>query len=442
MRRRLVGMVVATTSIVLIALLLPMAALIKQFALEDALAVAGLEVQATESVVALKERADLVDFVDALNDNDDGARTTVLFADGDAIGPDQRITGDVVAARESGRAITNDTAQGVEILVPVTVGVPVTAVAADDPEIPAANAVTVIRVVIDDSALLGEVHRSWVILGLLGFGLLVLSGIVADRLGRALVRPITALARTAGELEAGHLQARAAPQGPAEIRDVGHALNSLAGRIGELLTAERQSAADLSHRLRTPLMVLRLDAEDLRDEQERARIGEGVDALVRAVDGLITEARRPVREGLGATCDATAIVQDRTSFWSALAEEQGRPTSVRVPGAGLLVKVSPGDLEAAVDALLENVFSHTAEGTAFSVVLTENPEGGAVLTVADRGPGFSAAAAARRAVRPGSTGLGLDIAHRTAEASGGWLDIGDDPHGGGVAHLHLGPPNT
>jgi hypothetical protein len=115
-------MVVATTSIVLVALLLPMAALIQRFAVEDALAAASLEAQATESVVALRERADLVALMADLNDNGDGTRTTVLFSDGDAIGPDRQVTDDVVQARERQRAISNDSEGGAEILVPVTVG--------------------------------------------------------------------------------------------------------------------------------------------------------------------------------------------------------------------------------------------------------------------------------------------------------------------------------
>ena len=41
------------------------------------------------------------------------------------------------------------------------------------------------------------------------------------------------------------------------------AVNRLAGRIGELLAAEREAAANLAHRLRTPLTALRLDAEAL-----------------------------------------------------------------------------------------------------------------------------------------------------------------------------------
>ena len=58
--------------------------------------------------------------------------------------------------------------------------------------------------------------------------------------------------------------------GPEEVRRVGAALNRLAGRIDELLAAERETVADLSHRLRTPLTAVRLDVESLPTPNARS----------------------------------------------------------------------------------------------------------------------------------------------------------------------------
>ena len=71
------------------------------------------------------------------------------------------------------------------------------------------------------------------------------------------------------------------------MREVGGASTPWPARIGELLAAERESVADLSHRLRTPLTALRLDAEALRDGRTADRLGADVDALERQVDELI-----------------------------------------------------------------------------------------------------------------------------------------------------------
>ena len=52
MRRSLIVTVAATVAMVLVAMLVPMAVLVQSYALEDRLAQAALEVQATESVVS------------------------------------------------------------------------------------------------------------------------------------------------------------------------------------------------------------------------------------------------------------------------------------------------------------------------------------------------------------------------------------------------------
>ena len=105
------------------------------------------------------------------------------------------------------------------------------------------------------------------------------------------------------------------------------------------------------------------------------------------------------------------------------------------------MRAAVGDLEAAVDALLGNVVAHTPEGTGLLVALSRDPAGGALLVVIDEGPGFEdGAVIARGRSGGGSTGLGLDIARRTAAASGGDLRIGRVPGGGGRVSMRLGPP--
>jgi signal transduction histidine kinase len=225
------------------------------------------------------------------------------------------------------------------------------------------------------------------------------------------------------------------------VADAGRAVNRLADRIDALLAAEREAVADLSHRLRTPVSALRLDAEDLRDPTERERLGRDVQDLSRAVDQLIDEARRPMREGVRAECDAVAVALGRCAFWQVLAEDTDRPMSVQTPERPLLVRLTATDLANALDALLENVFAHTPDGTALEVRLLPRPDGGALLVVEDQGPGLPGPEVVRRGESTaGSTGLGLDIARRSAEASGGALRVAPGPAGGLRVLMELGPP--
>jgi len=234
--------------------------------------------------------------------------------------------------------------------------------------------------------------------------------------------------------------------GPPEVRRAGAGLNRLAVRIGELLAHERETVADLSHRLRTPLTALRIDAESLRDGAEMERLLADVSAVERTVSGIIREARRP-SDGARASCDAAEVVAECAAFWWPLAEDQDRWMTVDLAPGPVPVQVSRDDLATCTDILLENVFAHTPDGVALAVRLSPRAGGGAWLVVTDDGPGFGDANLTQRGVsRGGSTGLGLDIARRIAETSGGTLVIGRSAAGGGAVKLGLGssagPPET
>jgi signal transduction histidine kinase len=297
-------------------------------------------------------------------------------------------------------------------------------------------------VFVPNSALTEGVSAAWLLLAALSLGLIGIAVVVADRLARSIVAPVDQLAAVAGRLERGDLEARVQPAGTPEIVEVGHALNLLADRIDELLKAEREAVADLSHRLRTPVTALRLDVESLRHPEEAERLAGDVDALVRAVDRLITEARRPVREGVRPEADLTAVARERVEFWEVLAEEQDREFTTEIPDGPCPVAVTRDDLEAALDALLGNVFAHTPEGTRFCVAVRPG-DGGPVLVVEDEGPGLPGASALVRGKSGGgSTGLGLDIAKRTAEAAGGRIVLGSRDGGGACIELQFPPPSA
>src|SRR5919198_462630 len=185
-----------------------------------------------------------------------------------------------------------------------------------------ADQTAVVRVLVPTSILERGVAAAWAVEAALGITLVASAVFVADRLARTIVRPVDALADAAGRLGEGDLSVRINPEGPAEGKQVAEAFNRLGDRVGELLEAERELVADLSHRLRTPLTVMRLDAEGLDNPEEARRLADDVDELERAVTGVIRQARKPVSEDLitpGET-DAAKVAGDRLAFWAPLAE--------------------------------------------------------------------------------------------------------------------------
>ncbi|MEV4708228.1 HAMP domain-containing sensor histidine kinase [Actinoplanes sp. NPDC049316] len=418
MRRRLTLLVAATTCLILIAFLAPLALLVRQVAEDRAISRANGVLQTIVPLVGTG--ADEL----SLAVQGQPVPVSVFTPDGEVLGQAAAPTPAVRLAAAKGESFAVATGAGREIVVPVVSG----------------PGTYVIRTVVPAAELSRGVTRSWLVLAGLGLALVLLGLVVADRLARTLVAPIADLSAVSHRLARAELSARAAPAGPPEVREVAAALNHLAGRIQHLLHEEREQVADLSHRLRTPLTALRLEAESLRDPEEAARVAAAADGIQRAVTAVIEQARR--RGGERQACDAAAVVADRVAFWSVLAEDTDREVRRELPSGPLPVAIPADELAAALDALLGNVFAHTPDGTAFGVSLSPRPGGGAVLTVSDDGPGFPADALRRGSSGSGSTGLGLDIARRAAESGGGSLRAEPAPGGGALVRIELAGVNA
>lgn len=336
------------------------------------------------------------------------------------IGEFRALDADVSSAREQGRSFTVEVPGGYALLQPVAVDTVRTAV---------------VEVFVADGDLTRGVSTAWQVLSGVALALVAISVLVADRMGARIVASARRLAAAARSLGSGNLSVRVPVEGkqaagsPEELREAGHAFNAMADRVVQLLAAERELAADLSHRLRTPLTVLRLNAASLGEGDAADATRHAVSQLEREVDQIIRSARRAPEDAPAVTvgCDAAEVIRERVGFWSALAEDEGRRWQLAGADRETPVPVQRGDLAAAVDALLGNVFRHTTVGTAFSVDVLAT-ESAVIVLVGDAGPGFTDPEAALKRGEghggEGSTGLGLDIVRKLAEATGGDLALG------------------
>ncbi|MGP2441118.1 ATP-binding protein [Streptomyces sp. JW3] len=428
MRRALAGIALAVTSMVALSFLVPLALLVREQARDRATTAAEQRAAALSPVLALTtRRADVQQAVAELGAAD---QLAVRLPDGGLVGSPHAPRDALERAVRRRETLALDTADGWVHLQPVVL--PRDRVAVVEAYVPAAD-------------LDRGVAASWGVMALLALGLVGGSVLVADRLGARVVRSSRSLKRASLALGSGDLHVRLEPDGPPELQEAGAAFNTMADRVADLLAVERELVADLSHRLRTPLTALYLEADRMGGTESARRVTEAAVQLETELDSIITAARTPLAAaapGGAATakpCDVSEVVAARLEFWSVLAAQQNRFHERYLTPRPTPVRFAEDDLAAVVDALIGNVFRHTAQGTAFAVRV-ERERRHVLLTVDDAGPGVAdpGAALTRGVSADGSTGLGLDIVARAARAAAGELTIGRAPLGGARVRVSLG----
>ncbi|MER5499151.1 HAMP domain-containing sensor histidine kinase [Streptomyces sp. NPDC002561] len=447
MRWALVKVCLAVTAMVVVAFAVPLGIVVAEMARDRAFSDAERQAATIGPTLSITtDRTELETAVLATEPGVAGRMAVHVPAVGEPggepleIGTRRAAPEDLETVRSSGRASISEVGGGFTLLQPTALG-------PDD--------IAVVEVFVPQDEVSKGVGTAWLVLAGVAVALIVGSVAVADRLGVRMVEPARRLAGAAHELGEGRLGTRVAEEGPTELRSAAAAFNSMADQVIQLLANERELAADLSHRLRTPLTVLRLNAASLGESTAAEQTRAAVRQLEHEVDIIIRTAReqRPQTQGLnggpGAGCDLSEVIRERMSFWSALAEDEGREVSLAGVDRTVRIPVARPELVAVLDALLGNVFRHTPEGAAFAVDVHHSDDAVIVL-VSDAGDGIAdpAAALARGGVgrdgargagsAVGSTGLGLDIVRRAAESTGGDVRIGRSVLGGTEVSVRIG----
>lgn len=126
-------------------------------------------------------------------------------------------------------------------------------------------------------------QASAVIAGIVALGSLALGFTIS----RFALRPLRSIERTARRISADNLSERIpAPAGRDEVSELVRLLNAMFDRLEESFRQIRQFAADASHELKTPLTLIRLNAEQIR------RRLDGDAALGSSIDDLLEEITR------------------------------------------------------------------------------------------------------------------------------------------------------
>jgi signal transduction histidine kinase len=224
-----------------------------------------------------------------------------------------------------------------------------------------------------------------------------------------------------------------------EFDAVGSALNTMLDRIGQLMDNLRQVSSDVAHDLRTPLLRLRNQLEQVGQvpgAAERAiEQGDAVLALFAALLRIAEVEGGALARSFVAT-DLTLVVTEIAESYAPAFADSGRTLGWSIaPGITVL-----GDRELIAQALinlLDNALLHTPPGTPVAVSLEADAHV-ATVSVADAGPGVPPGDHARILQRfargeasrttPGN-GLGLSLVAAVTAAHGGTIAVDDNRPG-------------
>jgi two-component system sensor histidine kinase TctE len=237
-----------------------------------------------------------------------------------------------------------------------------------------------------------------------------------------------------------------------EVRPLVAAMNGTMARMQGLIASQRRFIADASHQLRTPLTVLKTQAElALRENDPAAMqaivrsIAATTDSTVHLANRLLTLAR--IEHGNGSAANVPVSL-------AALAQQVGLELALPAVQKNIDLALEAGDgadttvqgqellLHELLSNLADNAIRYTPPGG--SVLLRVRRVGADVLLeVEDSGPGIDEAeydkefmpfyrAQAALEINPGGTGLGLAIVRDIASLHGATLHLSRARNGQGL----------
>ena len=302
--------------------------------------------------------------------------------------------------------------------------------------------------------LAGEAFRDVTLQYALAFiGVLLLAAVIGWAVAGRVLAPLKRITGTARRVSDESLAERIPVAGADdELRELGETLNSMLDRLEGSFASQQRFVANASHELRSPLTVIRAEAEVALanpepDLDELLGMAEAVVDASRRTEALLAGLlilarsqpdllrRRPV--------DLDAAVQAAVDDAERHAAGERVGLTTRLDHAE--VEGDPALLERVAANLIENGIRYNRPG-GYVHVQTRSGIGSVELRVENSGPPVDAAAAARltepferlgREADARGAGLGLSIVSAVSRAHGGSLSIEPRPGGGLVVSVRL-----
>jgi heavy metal sensor kinase len=277
-------------------------------------------------------------------------------------------------------------------------------------------------------------------------------------LARNALAPVDRMSSAAAEITATRLDRRL--EGPAtddELGRLARTFNDMISRLQRSFEEVRRFTADAAHELRTPLSVMRTEAEVAlraprspeRDAQVLEDLLEEIDRLTRLVTKLLFLCREDagLETGVRQRVRLDDLVRDVADHMQAVAREKGIALEVaELAACSVLGDVDR--LRQLLFNLLDNAIKFTPGGGSVRVGVDRGGDGQARIAISDNGIGIGTEHLPRvfdrfyrvdpsRSRDAGGAGLGLAICRSIAEAHQGSLTVTSTPARGSTFRLSL-----
>lgn len=246
------------------------------------------------------------------------------------------------------------------------------------------------------------------------------------------LRPLARIQSDITEIREGR-QAALSGDYPAEVTPLSEELNKLLEHNRAVVSRARTHVGNLAHALKTPLAVLRNEANG--ETQLDQVVRRQSQTMHENVDHYLRRAQAAARaEALGVRTQVSEAAQGLVRVMNKLFAAEGKTVSSEISDT-VFVRTERQDLEEIIGNLLDNACKWCRSEVRLHAKPAE--DGLVEIYIDDDGPGLSPderAEAVKRGVRldetaPG-TGLGLSIVADIADMNGGSLVLDESPLGG------------
>jgi len=287
---------------------------------------------------------------------------------------------------------------------------------------------------------------------------LLVSAGVGYWMSRKALAPVDSLVRTARDITGTNLNQRLQTLKTGdELQRLTDTLNEMLDRIESAFQKITQFTADASHELRTPVSLIRTEAElalrrsrtETEYEESLRQILHEAERTTQLIEQLLQVARADAgRESLTMqTLDLTKILRSMVSIWQQVAAARDIKFSTTIPELDISVMGDQTLLRRLADILLDNAFKYTPSPGFVKLVLEIRQET-AVITVQDSGVGIAHEEQEKiferfyrvdkaRSRELGGVGLGLAIAQWIVSQHRGTIGVESQQGEGATFRVNL-----